>query len=171
MHTTPTIHFREAVREDIPLILDFVKRLAIYEHLEDQVTATPALYEQWIFNQKVAQVRFAVADGKEVGFILYFHNYSTWGGGGGGGVGERGESTWKTCFVLPEYRGRGIGKALLTHLASIAVEEGCGRMEWSCLDWNEPSIRFYRSLGAVPMEEWTVYRLTGDALQKLGSQQ
>ncbi|MCH3907123.1 MAG: GNAT family N-acetyltransferase [Sphaerochaeta sp.] len=163
MHTTPTIHFREAVREDIPLILDFVKRLAIYEHLEDQVTATPALYEQWIFNQKVAQVRFAVADGKEVGFILYFHNYSTWLGKGG--------IYLEDLFVLPEYRGRGIGKALLTHLASIAVEEGCGRMEWSCLDWNEPSIRFYRSLGAVPMEEWTVYRLTGDALQKLGSQQ
>ena len=151
--------FRFAARSDAPLILEFIKKLAVYEKMSADVTATPELLEYWLFDERAAEALFAVADSKEVGFAVYFNNFSTFLGKAG--------LYLEDIFVLPEYRGRGIGKALLAKLAQICVERGYGRMEWSCLDWNEPSIDFYRSLGAVDMSEWTTYRLTGGALAKL----
>ena len=154
-----TVTFRKAEREDVALILEFIKGLAAYEKMENEVVADEALLEEWIFDKQKAEVIFAVADGKEVGFALFFHNFSTFLGRAG--------LYLEDLFVKPEYRGKDYGKAILKKLAAIAVERGCGRLEWSCLDWNKPSIDFYRSLGAVPMEEWTVYRVTGETLKKL----
>ena len=151
--------FRAAQREDAQKILFFIRELAKYERMEDDVVATPALLEEWIFEKKKAEVIFPTVDGKEVGFALFFHNFSTFLGRAG--------LYLEDLFILPEYRGKGYGKGLLKQLAKIAVERGCGRLEWSCLDWNKPSIDFYRSLGAVPMEGWTVYRLTGDRLENM----
>ena len=151
---------RNAERKDIPLILSFIRRLAEYEKMSDEVIATEEGLEEWIFDKQKAEVIFAVEDGKEVGFALYFHNFSTF-------VGKAGIYL-EDLFVLPEYRGKGYGKALLTRLAETAVERGCGRLEWSCLDWNKPSIDFYLSIGAVPMNGWTTYRLAGETLQKAG---
>ena len=154
-----TVTFRKAEREDVALILEFIKGLAAYEKMENEVVTDEALLEEWIFDKQKAEVIFAVADGKEVGFALFFHNFSTFLGRAG--------LYLEDLFVKPEYRGKGYGKAILKKLAAIAVERGCGRLEWSCLDWNKLSIDFYRSLGAVPMEEWTVYRVTGETLKKL----
>ena len=151
--------FRYAQKEDAALILDFIKALAKYEKMENEVIATPELLAEWIFDRQKAEVIFASADGKEIGFALFFHNFSTCLGRAGIDL--------EDLFVLPEYRGRGFGKAILKKLASIAVERKCGRLEWWCLDWNQPSIDFYRSLGAEPMNEWTTYRLTGDTLTNL----
>ena len=151
---------RNAERKDTPLILSFIRRLAEYEKMSDEVIATEESLEEWIFDKQKAEVIFAVEDGKEVGFALYFHNFSTF-------VGKAGIYL-EDLFVLPEYRGKGYGKALLTRLAETAVERGCGRLEWSCLDWNKPSIDFYLSMGAVPMNGWTTYRLAGETLQKAG---
>lgn len=149
---------RNADRRDVPLILSFIRRLADYERMSDEVVATEESLEEWIFDRQKAEVIFAVEDGKEVGFALYFHNFSTF-------VGRAGIYL-EDLFILPEYRGRGYGKALLTRLAETAVTRGCGRLEWSCLDWNKPSIDFYLSAGALPMDGWTTYRLAGDALRK-----
>lgn len=149
---------RQAERKDCAIILSFIQALAEYENMSDDVVADEALLEEWIFDKQKAEVIFAVADGKEVGFALYFHNFSTFLGRAG--------IYLEDLFVLPEYRGNGYGKALLQRLAAIAVERGCGRLEWSCLDWNQPSIDFYLSLGAVRMEDWTTYRMTGETLQK-----
>ena len=154
-----TVTFRKAERKDVALILEFIQGLAAYEHMENDVVADEALLEEWIFDKQKAEVIFAVADGKEVGFALFFHNFSTFLGRAG--------LYLEDLFVKPEDRGVGYGKAILKKLAAIAVERGCGRLEWSCLDWNTPSIDFYRSLGAVPMDEWTVYRVTGETLKKL----
>ena len=154
-----TVTFRKAERKDVALILEFIQGLAAYEHMENDVVADEALLEAWIFDKQKAEVIFAVADGKEVGFALFFHNFSTFLGRAG--------LYLEDLFVKPEYRGKGYGKAILKKLAAIAVERGCGRLEWSCLDWNTPSIDFYRALGAVPMDEWTVYRVTGERLKKL----
>jgi len=151
--------FRYAEREDTPIILEFIKELAIYEKMLDEVVADEKILESWIFDKQKAEVIFALEDGKEVGFALYFHNFSTFLGRAG--------IYLEDLFVKPEYRGKGYGKALIKKLASIAVERGCGRLEWACLDWNKPSIDFYLSLGAVPMNEWTVYRATGDTLNEL----
>lgn len=151
--------FRFATEVDVPLILQFIRDLAAYEKLLDQVVADEALLRQQLFEKQQAEVIFAMEDGKEVGFALFFHNFSTFLGRSG--------LYLEDLFVLPEHRGKGYGKGLLAKLASIAVERGYGRMEWSCLDWNQPSIDFYRSLGAVPMDEWTVYRLTGETLDQL----
>ena len=149
--------FRAAVPGDEELILDFIRRLAVYERMEDQVIATPELLREWIFEKQKAEVVFAEVEGVSVGFTLFFHNFSTFLGRAG--------IYLEDLFVLPEYRGKGYGKALLNNLARIAVERGCGRLEWSCLDWNKPSIDFYtQRMQAVPMDEWTVYRLTGDTL-------
>lgn len=149
--------FRSAVPGDEELILSFIRALAKYEHMSDQVVATPEILQEWIFEKKKAEVIFAVHEGKEVGFALFFHNFSTFLGRAGVYL--------EDLFVLPEERGHGYGKALLKHLAHIAVERGCGRLEWSCLDWNTPSIDFYtKRMNAVPMDEWTVYRLTGETL-------
>lgn len=151
--------FRKAVEGDEGLILSFIKELAEYEHLSDEVIATEELLKEWIFHKNKAEVIFALEDGKEVGFALFFHNFSTFLGRAG--------IYLEDLFVMPQYRGHGHGKGLLKELARIAVERGCGRLEWACLDWNRPSIDFYLSLGAVPMEEWTVYRVTGGTLNDM----
>ena len=151
--------FRFAAPEDTVLILSFIRRLAIYEKMEKEVVATPELLHHWMFEEKKAEVLFAELDGHTVAFALFFHNFSTFLGRAG--------LYLEDLFVLEEYRGQGIGKAMMRRLAQLAVERGCGRMEWSCLDWNTPSIRFYHSLGAADMSDWTVYRLTGDTLTRL----
>lgn len=153
---------RYAEEKDVSIILSFITELAIYENMLDDVVATEELLHEWIFEKKKAEVILAVKDGKEVGFALFFHNFSTFLGRAG--------IYLEDLFVLPEYRGRGYGKALLKKLAGIAVERGCGRLEWSCLDWNKPSIDIYLSLGAQPMDEWTVYRLTGETLNNMAEQ-
>ena len=154
--------FRFAEERDTPLILDFIKWLADYEQLLDQVVADEATLTDQLFRKKNAEVLFALEDGKEVGFALFFHNFSTFLGRSG--------LYLEDLFVLPEHRGKGYGKAILQKLAAIAVERGCGRMEWWCLDWNAPSIGFYRSLGAEAMSDWTVYRLTGETLKELAEE-
>ena len=150
---------RFAERRDAGLILRFIKALAAYEKMSDEVVATEELLTEWIFDKKKAEVIFALEDGKEVGFALFFHNFSTFLGRAG--------LYLEDLFVLPEYRGKGYGKGLIQKLAAIAEERGCGRLEWWCLDRNKPSIDFYRSLDAEPMSDWTVYRLTGDTLSAL----
>lgn len=153
------MEFRYAKREDCGLVLSFIRELAAYEKMSDQVVATPELLEEWIFDKQKAEVVFVLEEGREVGFALFFHNFSTFLGRAG--------IYLEDLFVLPQYRGKGYGKGLLSKLARIAVERGCGRLEWCCLDWNRPSIDFYLSLGAVPLEEWTIYRLTGGTLQAM----
>ena len=156
------VTFRNAERKDTGLILQFVKELAAYEDMSDDVIADESILETWIFDKQKAEVLFAVVDGTEVGFALFFHNFSTFLGRAG--------LYLEDLFVMPEYRGKGYGKALLKKLASIAVERGCGRLEWWCLDWNQPSIDFYLSLDAEPMSDWTVYRIAGDTLQNLAQE-
>lgn len=153
------MEFRYAERKDTGLILRFVKALAEYENMLDEVISDEKTLEEWIFDRQKAEVIFALEGDTEVGFALFFHNFSTFLGRAG--------LYLEDLFVLPEHRGKGYGKAILKKLASIAVERGCGRLEWWCLDWNKPSINFYLSLGAQPMDEWTVYRLTGDTLKEL----
>lgn len=150
--------FRLATPADTAIILKFIKGLADYEKMSNEVVATEEMLNEWIFEKKKAEVIFALENGKEVGFALFFHNFSTFLGRAG--------IYLEDLFVLPEHRGKGHGKALLKELARITVERGCGRLEWCCLDWNQPSIDFYLSLGATPMSEWTTYRLTGDTLKK-----
>lgn len=151
--------FRSATREDVPLILQFIRELADYEKMLHEVVADEATLEEWIFDRQKAEVLFALVDGNEIGFALFFHNFSTFLGRAG--------IYLEDLYVKPEYRGKGYGKATLKQLASIAVERKCGRLEWWCLDWNQPSIDFYRSLGAEPMSDWTVYRIAGDTLTHL----
>lgn len=153
------VKFRFAQRSDIPLILDFIKGLAEYEKMSDEVVADEKTLEEWIFDKKKAEVIFALEGEKAVGFALFFHNFSTFLGRAG--------IYLEDLFVLPEYRGKGYGKALLKKLAAITVERGCGRLEWCCLDWNKPSIDFYLSLGAKPLSDWTTYRVTGKTLSEL----
>ncbi|PKO95458.1 MAG: GNAT family N-acetyltransferase [Bacteroidetes bacterium HGW-Bacteroidetes-7] len=154
---------REAISSDINLIFDFICDLADYEKLRHDVTATPEILHESIFVKKQAEVLIAELDGLPVGFALYFHNFSTFKG--------------KAClylediFIKPQYRGKGYGKAIFNRLAQIAVERGCDRFDWAVLDWNEPSINFYKSLGAFPMDEWTVFRLTGDALKSVAKEE
>lgn len=150
------IKFRYAQEKDAAKILYFIKELAAYEKMSDEVIATEELLKEWIFDQKKAEVIFAIVDDKEIGFALFFHNFSTFLGRAG--------IYLEDLYVMPEYRGKGYGKALLKKLAQIAVERKCGRLEWWCLDWNQPSIDFYLSLGAEPMDEWTVYRIAGEKL-------
>ena len=150
---------RFAEKKDAGIILEFIRELAKYEKMEDQVVATEEMLREWIFERKKAEVLFAVENGQEVGFALFFHNFSTFLGRAG--------IYLEDLFVKPESRGKGYGKALLRQLARIAVERGCGRLEWWCLDWNKPSIDFYLSLVAEPMDEWTTYRITGDTLIQL----
>ena len=151
--------FRLAQEADADKILHFIKALAAYERMEGDVVATPELLREWIFEKKKAEVLFPMADGKEIGFALFFHNFSTFLGCAG--------LYLEDLFILEEYRGRGYGRATLSELASIAVERGCGRLEWCCLDWNRPGIDFYLSLGAQPLDQWTTYRLTGKTLESL----
>ena len=157
MSSNPT--FRYAKRTDAALILRFIRELADYEHMLDEVVAEVATLEEWIFDKQKAEVIFVLDNGVEVGFALFFHNFSTFLGRAG--------IYLEDLFVVPEHCGKGYGKALLKQLAAIAKERGCGRLEWSCLDWNKPSIDFYLSLGATPMSDWTIYRVTGDTLTDL----
>ena len=156
------LSFRFAGRDDAALILRFIRELAAYENMLDDVVATEELLREWIFEKNKAEVLFAMEGGKEIGFALFFHNFSTFLGRAGVYL--------EDLFVLPEYRGKGYGKAILKKLAQITEERGCGRLEWVCLDWNRPRIEFYLSLGAVPMDQWTIYRLTGDTLKNLASE-
>ena len=151
--------FRAAVRADAPLILTFIRELADYEGMLDEVVADEATLEEWLFDRRAAEVVFALEEGREVGFALFFHNFSTFLGRSGVYL--------EDLYVRPEHRGKGYGKALLKRLARIALERGCGRLEWWCLDWNRPSIDFYLSMGAEPMSDWTVYRVAGEALAEL----
>ena len=156
-----TIRFAGA--EDTPLILEFIRGLAAYERLSHQVAATEPILREALFGaRRVAEVLIGEERGTPVGFALFFHNFSTFLGRPG--------IYLEDLFVKPELRGRGYGKALLACLAKIAVERKCGRLEWSVLDWNEPSIQFYKKLGAVALDEWTMYRVTGEALEKLADQ-
>ncbi len=155
------MEYRFAEERDVPLILFFIRSLAEYEKMADEVVATEELLQEWIFVRQKAEVIFALEDGREVGFALFFHNFSTFLGRAG--------IYLEDLYVLPLYRGRGYGKGLIRVLARIAADRGCGRLEWWCLDWNKPSIEFYRSLGAVPMDAWTVYRITGDRLKQLAA--
>lgn len=148
---------RFADQKDVPLILSLIRELARYEHLEDEVVATEAILNEWLFEKRTAEVLIGEADGVPVGYALFFHNFSTFLGRSG--------IYLEDLFIQPAYRGHGYGKTLLKRLAALTLERGCGRLEWSCLDWNQPSIEFYRSMGAVPMEGWTVYRLTGETLR------
>ena len=154
--------FRFAERRDTALILQFIKDLAEYEKMADLVVATPEMLEEEIFEKRKAEVLLVMENGREVGFALFFHNFSTFLGRAG--------LYLEDLFVLPEFRGKGYGKATLKKLAQIAVERGCGRFEWWCLDWNRPSIDFYLSLGAEPMSEWTTYRVAGEKLLKLAEE-
>ena len=156
-----SLSFRYATEKDCALILDFIKGLAEYEKMSDAVVATEELLLEWIFEKKKAEVIFALEDGVPVGFALFFNNFSTFLGRAG--------IYLEDLFVKPEYRGRGYGKGLIRELARITVERGCGRLEWCCLDWNKPSIDFYLSLNAEPLDEWTTYRLTGKSLVDLAN--
>ena len=140
-------------------ILSFIRALAQYEKMEAELVADEGLLRHWLFEKKAAEVLFARLDGREIGFALYFHNFSTFLGRAG--------IYLEDLYILPEYRGRGYGRRIFEALASIAVSRGCGRLEWACLNWNTPSIGFYHKLGATAMEDWTTYRLTGDALARL----
>lgn len=153
------IDFRFAEEKDTELILYFIKSLAEYEKMLDEVIADEKILKEWIFDKNKAEVIFAVSEGVEVGFALFFHNFSTFLGRAG--------IYLEDLFVLPQYRGKGYGKAILKKLAELAVERGCGRLEWWCLDWNKPSIKFYLSLGAEQMNDWTVYRVSGNTLREL----
>ena len=151
--------FRFATKKDTPLILEFIKELADYENMSSEVIADEKTLCKWIFDKEKAEVLFAIENDKEVGFALFFHNFSTFLGRAG--------IYLEDLFVKPEYRKRGHGKALICELARIAKSRGCGRLELSCLNWNTPSINFYLSLGGTKMDDWTIYRFTGESLDNL----
>jgi GNAT superfamily N-acetyltransferase len=160
--TTPAIEIRPASEADVPLILGFIKELAIFEHAEAEALATPAQIRNSLFGpQPHARALICRVDGVDAGFALYFFSYSTWQGRQG--------LYLEDLYLSPAYRHQGAGTALLQHLARIAMANDCGRFEWSVLDWNEPAIKFYRSLGAVPMQEWVRYRLVGEALAQFAA--
>lgn len=156
----PDFRIRPATEADIPLVLDFVRGLAEYEKLAHEVVASEETVRDALFGEKAhVEVVFACEGDEEVGFALFFHNFSTFLGRSG--------IYLEDLFVRPAHRGKGYGKALLAHLAKLTVERGCGRLEWVVLDWNEPAIRFYENLGAHSLDEWRVFRLTGDALASM----
>ena len=154
---------KPATVEDIPVILTFIKGLAEYEKLSHEVVATEAILQETLFGQKTfAEVVIGYYQQQPVCFALFFHNFSTFLGRPG--------IYLEDLFVQPEFRGKGFGRKLLAYLANLTIERNCGRLEWSVLDWNEPAIRFYKSLGAKPMDEWTIFRVTGEALDKLAQE-
>jgi GNAT superfamily N-acetyltransferase len=153
------IQIRPATPQDVSLILRLVRELAEYEREPDAVVATEAMLHEALFDRGVAESVIAELDGNPVGFALFFHNFSTWTGKPG--------IYLEDLYVTPDARGAGAGKALLQHLAGLALDRGCGRFEWAVLDWNTPAIDFYRAMGAQAMGEWTVQRVTGDALVQL----
>jgi GNAT superfamily N-acetyltransferase len=152
---------RFAVKKDTPLILEFIRSLAGYERLLDRVQADESCLNRFIFREKRAETLICEYGNVPAGFALFFHTFSTFMGRPGIYI--------EDLFVKSEYRGKGLGKLLLEIIARIAVERNCGRLEWACLDWNEPSIAFYKSQGAEPLSDWTTYRVTGEELRKLGS--
>lgn len=153
---------RFAEEKDVGLILDFIKELADYEKLLHEVVATEDILMDSLFVRKAAEVIIGEHNGEPVGFALFFHNFSTFLGRPG--------IYLEDLYVKPEMRGKGYGKILLSYLAKLAIERNCGRFEWWCIDWNQPSIEFYKSIGAIPMDEWTVYRVTDDALTDLANE-
>lgn len=162
MNKTSGVVLRKARRQDVPLIFSFIRELAEYERLNEEVKVTEVDLEEHLFGKSsFAEVVIAEYKDEPVGFALYFYNFSTF-------LGKPGLYL-EDLFVRVPARGKGIGRALVTHLAGVAKERNCGRLEWAVLGWNQSAIEFYRRLGAVPLEEWTVYRLTGKALQELGS--
>ncbi len=157
------LSFRYATRDDVELVLYFIKAIAKYEKMEDEVIATKESLEYWLFDKTQAEVIFAMLDNKEIGFALFFHNFSTFQGKAG--------LYLEDIFILESYRGKGYGKAIFKELATIALKRGCGRMEWCCLDWNIPSINFYKSMGAIPMDTWTTYRLDRERVEELANKE
>ena len=149
---------RPARPDETGVILDLIRQLAVYEKCEKDVVADEATIRHSLFVERSAECLLGEEDGAVVGFVLFFHNFSTF-------VGRKGLYL-EDLFIIPEKRGRGYGKAFLKHLARLAVERGCGRMEWICLDWNEPALKVYRSIGAAPLSDWTVQRLSEDALKR-----
>ena len=158
----PVFNIRPARPNEAGLILEFIKKLAEYEKCSDEVVADEQTIHHSIFVEKAAEVVFAEEDGVVIGFALFFHNFSTF-------VGRKGLYL-EDLFIIPEKRGLGYGKAILKYLADIAVKRHCGRMEWICLDWNTPSLAFYRSIGAFPLDEWTVQRMTEDVVKNFAKQ-
>ncbi|MCF0200166.1 MAG: GNAT family N-acetyltransferase [Bacteroidales bacterium] len=158
----PTFNLRIAQPEDNALVLDFIKKIAAYEKCSNEVVADEATLYQSLFVEKAAEVLIAEEDGLPIGFALFFHNFSTF-------TGRKGLYL-EDLFILPEKRGRGYGTAILKHLAQLAKQRNCGRMEWICLDWNAPALKVYRKIGAIPLDEWTVQRLTEDALRKFAGE-
>ena len=160
--TKEPVRISPATRADVPILLDLIRALADYEKLSSSVVATEESLRESLFGASpAAEAIIARVEDEPVGFALWFHNYSTF-------VGKRGLYL-EDLFVKPEWRSKGIGRQLLAEVASVAVARDCGRMEWSVLDWNEPAIRTYRSIGAVSMDDWTINRLTGDALRALAA--
>ena len=158
-----SFQIRSATQVDVPIILSFIKKLADYERLSHEVVATEAILRETLFaRRRTAEVAIGYYKREPVGFVLFFHNYSTFLGRPGIYI--------EDLFVDEAFRRRGFGGALLRHVAKLAVKRNCGRLEWSVLDWNEPAINFYRKLGAVPMSEWTVFRVIGDSLTRLASE-
>ncbi len=154
------VSIREATRADAPLVLEFIRALAAYERLAHEVVATSADLEEALFGARpYAEVIFACVAGREVGFALFFHNFSTFRGRHG--------IYLEDLFVRPEARGQGVGRCLLEHLARLTLKRGGARLDWAVLDWNAPSIAFYRGLGAVALDEWSTFRLTGAALERI----
>ena len=161
--STDTLRIRSAVTADVPLILGFIRELAEYEKLAHQVVATETDIRNSLFGARpAAECLIAEQDGKPAGFAIFFHNFSTFLGRPG--------IYLEDLFVKPELRGKGVGRKLLAHLARLALERGCGRFEWAVLDWNEPAIRFYRSIGAHMLDDWRINRVTGEALDKLAAE-
>jgi GNAT superfamily N-acetyltransferase len=159
----PEIEIRVATEDDVPLVLSLIKELAEYERLSHEVVATEEMLRDSLFGERrVAEVILGYLRDDAAGFALFFHNFSTF-------LGKPGIYL-EDLYVKPEFRGAGVGRALLVYLAKLARERGCGRLEWWVLDWNEPAIRFYKALGAVPMEDWTVYRVMGEALDELAAE-
>ncbi len=153
------LHIRSAVKQDVPLILTFIKELAAYENLSEQVTATEEILTEWLFEQQKAEVLIAERNGQPIGYALFFYNFSTFLGQAGIYI--------EDIYIKPAYRKKGYGKAFFKHIAGLCHARGCGRLEWACLNRNKPSIDFYLSLGAAPMNDWTGYRLNADGIKKL----
>lgn len=157
METQSNFTIWKAEKKDAQLVLDFIKKIAEYEKMSDQVVATKEILEEFVFERQAAEVLIGEADGKPVGFALYFQNFSTF-------LGRTGIHL-EDLFVDPDQRGKGYGKRLFQAVAKIAAERGCQRLEWTCLNWNQPSIDFYHYMGAAPLSEWTTFRLAGDAIE------